>query len=224
MLRADLAQSLQVPLGRHQHAGRARHRLDDHGGDVARVVQRDDALEVVGEVRAPRGLAARVGVVREVVRVRQVVHARQLRAEELAVVDHAAHGDAAEAHAVVAALAADEARARALAAHAVVGERDLERGVHRLRARVGEEHVVEARPAASARSRWRARTRPGAPSGRAARIPSRAIWRPTASAISRAAVARVHAPQPRDAVEDLPALRRPVVHAGGAARAGAASP
>ena len=66
-----------------------------------------------------------------------------MRAELLAVADDAADRDAAEADAVIAALAADEARARALALRAVIGERDLERGVDRLRARVAEEHVVE---------------------------------------------------------------------------------
>ena len=64
-------------------------------------------------------------------------------AEELAVAGDAADGDAAEADAVIAALAADQALARALAADAVIGERDLERGIDRLRAGVGEEHMVE---------------------------------------------------------------------------------
>ena len=44
---------------------------------------------------------------------------------------------------MIAALAADQAGARALAARAVIGERDLERGIDRLGAGVGEEHVVE---------------------------------------------------------------------------------
>ncbi len=96
-----------------------------------------------------------------------------MRAEELAVVDHAADGDAAEADAVVAALAADEAGARAFAAHAVVGERDLQRGVHRLRAGVGEEHVVEPVRQPAHDLVRRARTPPGGPSGTAARSPSR---------------------------------------------------
>ena len=38
---ADLAQSLQIALRRDQHAGRARHRLDDHRGNGRCVMQRD---------------------------------------------------------------------------------------------------------------------------------------------------------------------------------------
>ena len=72
-----------------------------------------------------------------------MVDAGEQRAEMLAVVDDAADRDAAEADAVIAALAADQAGAGAFAAHVVIGERDLERGVDRLGARVAEEHVVE---------------------------------------------------------------------------------
>ena len=72
-----------------------------------------------------------------------MIDAGEQRAEEFPVVDDAADRDAAEADAVIAALAADQARARALAAHIVVRERDLERGVDRLRTRIAEEHVVE---------------------------------------------------------------------------------
>jgi hypothetical protein len=72
-----------------------------------------------------------------------VVDAGQERAEEFAVVDDAADGDAAEADAVIAALAADQPGARALAAHIVIRERDLERGIDRLRARIAEKHAVE---------------------------------------------------------------------------------
>ena len=80
-------------------------------------MQRDDALELVGEMRAPVRLALAEGLVLAVVGVRQVIDAGQQRAEELAVVDDAADRDAAEADAVIAALAADQARARAFAAH-----------------------------------------------------------------------------------------------------------
>ena len=48
VLVADLAQPLQVALGRDQHAGRARDRLDDDGGDGRGVVQIDEAFERIG--------------------------------------------------------------------------------------------------------------------------------------------------------------------------------
>ena len=44
---------------------------------------------------------------------------------------------------MIAALAADQAGAGALAVDLVIGERDLERGVGRFRAGIAEEHVVE---------------------------------------------------------------------------------
>ena len=66
-----------------------------------------------------------------------------MRAEELAVVDHAADRDAAEADAVIALLASDQPLPRAFAAQAVIGDRDLQRGVDGLGAGVREEHVIE---------------------------------------------------------------------------------
>ena len=107
-------------------------------------MQRDDALELVGEMRAPVRLALAEGLLLAIVGRGQVVDAGEQRAEEFAVGDDAADRDAAEADAVIAALAADQARARAFAADVVIGERDLERGVDRLRAGIGEEHMVEA--------------------------------------------------------------------------------
>ena len=89
------------------------------------------------------GSPLREGLLGAVVGAGQVVDAGQHVAELLAVGTDAADRDAAEADAVVAALAADEAGARALAAGLVIGERDLERGVDRLRPRVGEEGIVE---------------------------------------------------------------------------------
>ena len=142
--RADLAQPLEVALRRHQHAGRAGHRLDDHRRDGRWIVQREQALELVGELGAVRGLPSRERVPRQVVRVRGGGRRRRRRAEHLAVRRDAADRDAAEVDAVVAALAADEAEALRLAARAVIGERDLERGVDRLGARVGEEDAREA--------------------------------------------------------------------------------
>ena len=143
-LSADRAQPLEVALRRRQHAGGSRHRLDDHRGDGRWVVQRDDALELVREVRAPGRLAAAEGVVLQVVRVRQVIHAGQhAGAEHLAVGDDAADRDAAEADAVIALLAADEPRALRLAAHAVIADGDLQRRVHGLGSGIHEEHVIE---------------------------------------------------------------------------------
>ena len=77
----------------------------------------DDALELVGEMRAPFRLALAEGLVLAVVGRRQMVDAGEQRPEEFAVVDDAADRDAAEADAVIAALASDQARARAFAAH-----------------------------------------------------------------------------------------------------------
>ncbi len=75
MLVADRAQALEVALGRRVDADRARHRLDDHRGDGRGIVQRAQPLEVVGQMRAPFGLAARERVVLEVERVAHVVDA-----------------------------------------------------------------------------------------------------------------------------------------------------
>jgi hypothetical protein len=72
-----------------------------------------------------------------------MIDARQHGTEPLAVVDHAADGDAAETDAVIATFTPDEAGARALAVGAMVGERDLERAVDRFRARVAVEGVIE---------------------------------------------------------------------------------
>ena len=145
VLGADLAQALQVALGRDQHAGGAGHRFHDHGGDVGGVVQGDQAFELIGQVRAVFRLALGEGVLFQVVGMRQVVHARQQRgAEGLAVAADAAHRHAAEAHAVIAALAADQAGAGSVAFGAVIGQGDLQRRIHRLRAGAGVEHVGEA--------------------------------------------------------------------------------
>ncbi len=73
-----------------------------------------------------------------------MVDARQQRAEHLAIVDDAADRSAAEADAVIAALAADQAGAGALALDLMIGQRDLERGIGGLRSGIAEEHVIEA--------------------------------------------------------------------------------
>ncbi len=82
MLRADFAQLLQVALRRYQYARGTGERLDDHGGDGRCIVQRDEALQFLGEMLAPRGLALRERVVREIVRMRQMIHRGQQRARK----------------------------------------------------------------------------------------------------------------------------------------------
>jgi len=140
---ADGAQPLKVPLRRRQNSGRARHRLDDDRGDGRGIVQRHDALQFVGKMCTPVRLALGEGLMFAAIGRRQMIDPGQKRAEEFAVVDDAADGNPAEADAVIAALAADEPGARAFPAHIMIGQRDLERGIDRLRAGIAEEHPVE---------------------------------------------------------------------------------
>ena len=82
---------------------------------------------------------------REVVGVRQVIDAgHHDRAEHLAVGDHAADRHAAEADAVIALLAPDEAGPAALAAQTLIAVGHLQRGIDRLGTRVGEEHARQS--------------------------------------------------------------------------------
>ena len=106
-------------------------------------MQRHQAIELVGQMRAPLRLADGEGLLGAVIGRRQMIDAGHQRAELLAVGDDAADRDAAETDAVIAALAADQPHARGVAAHVMKGERDLERGVDRFRAGIAEEHVVE---------------------------------------------------------------------------------
>ena len=133
--------------------------------------------------RAVLRLAAREGVACRVVRVRQVVDAGEQRAEHLAVADDAADRDAAEADAVIAALAADQPRARAFAARAVIGERDLERRVDRFGAGIGEEDVVEALRRDLRPGGWRTRRRADGRTGTSGRSRARRPARWIASTI-----------------------------------------
>ena len=113
-----------------------------------------------------------------------MIDAGEQRAEELAVGDDAADRDAAEADAVIAALAADQARARALPRARVIGERDLQRGVDRFRAGIAEEHVVEI----ARRQRRDARSRARRPSdGRTGRPAHSRARRPGAGSPRRSA-------------------------------------
>src|SRR5258707_15180403 len=73
-----------------------------------------------------------------------MIDARKMRCERPAVVHHAADRHATEADAVVAALAADQPGAGRLTGRAMIGHRDLERGVDRLRTGIGEEDAVQS--------------------------------------------------------------------------------
>ncbi|KAG1165613.1 hypothetical protein G6F35_018683 [Rhizopus arrhizus] len=98
-------------------------------------MQRHDAVQRIGQVGAPVRLAARIGHLLAVIGMRQVVHIGQQIAEGLAVAADARHRQSPETHPMVRAFASDQPHALALAARPVVAQRDLQRGVDRLRAR-----------------------------------------------------------------------------------------
>ena len=107
----------------------------------------DQPFKLICEVRAPRRLPAGERHVRQIVRVREMIDPGQQGAREgFAVGDHAPDRDAAKAHSVIAFGATDQAEAAAITACPVVGERDLECGIDRLRTGIGEEHVLETVP------------------------------------------------------------------------------
>ncbi|MCY1304760.1 hypothetical protein D9M70_545290 [compost metagenome] len=142
MLVADGAQAFQVTLRRDEHAGRAGDRFDDAGGDGFGAVQRHQPLEIIGKFGAVLRLALDEGVLGEVVGVAKVVRTGKLR-EDAAVVEDAADRNAAKADTVIAALAADQAGAGALANRALVGDRDFQRRVDRFGTGAGEEHAIK---------------------------------------------------------------------------------
>src|SRR4030095_15983965 len=89
------------------------------------------------------GLPAAVGHVLQVVRVGQMIDAGQYAAKRLAGGGDAAGGNGAEANTVITSLSSHEHVTVSFAARPVKSERDLERGIHCLGARIGEEHVIE---------------------------------------------------------------------------------
>ena len=124
--------------------------------------------------------------------------------------------DAAEIDAVIRALARDEHRAPALAARLVIGERDLHRGVDRLRPRVGEEDAVQVarRQLRDARRELELLRMRRAVNG--AHEVELAQLRADRVGDLLAAVAGGDAEQARRRVDDLVAAVVPVVHAFGA--------
>ena len=89
------------------------------------------------------GLPAAEGVALRIVGVRQMVDAGKQRPVRRAVGPDAAYGYPPEADPVVGALASDQAGAGGLPAPPVEGQRDLQRGVHRLGPGVDEERVAQ---------------------------------------------------------------------------------
>ena len=215
MLVADRAQALEIALRRRQHAGRGGERLDDDGGDGRGIVQRHQPVKRVGQMRAPFRLADGEGLLLAVIGHRQMIDAGHQRAELLAVRHDAADGDAAEADAVIAALAPDQAHARALVPNFVIGERNFQRGVDRLRAGIAEEDMIkiagsERRDARSELEGFRMRE-----------LKRRRVVELGRLALDRrhdriAVMAGVRAPEAGGAVDQLAPVRREVMHVLGA--------
>ncbi len=144
MLRADLADAFEIALRRNEHTHQGRDRLDEHRCDRRRIMELHELLELVRQLRAVFRLAAREGVALQVVRVRDVIHhGIKVGRPELAIRADAAEGRAAQVHAVIRALAADDLGALGVTLKPVIGESDLHRGIDRFGARVREEHVIQ---------------------------------------------------------------------------------
>ena len=146
VLVANLAQALHIALGWDVPASAARNRLHDHSGDVAGVVQHQNAVFQLEQwVFGPdRLFVVDVGVVHRVVDETHVVHTRQqLRAIDLAVGGQATDAHAAKVDAVVSLFAANEHIAVAFAPSAVVGQRHFQGRVGRFGAGVAKQHLVQ---------------------------------------------------------------------------------
>ncbi len=139
---ADFAQSLQVTVGRNHDPARAGEWLDDHGGNVRRVMQGNDVEQLVGKFGAVLGHAAREVVLLEL-GVRHVIGFDSLP-EQLAIGADAADRNAPEVDTVVALFPADQPGLAGLTLGAPVGTRHLQRSVNRFRARTGEEDMFQA--------------------------------------------------------------------------------
>ena len=133
-----LPDPIEVALGRHEAAARVLERLQDHGRHGVGSLEQDAVLDLVG---CPQRVAARGRAVG--VRVGHVAHSRQERLEVVAQRRDARGRERAERGAVVGHLARDDLGAPRVAAQAVVGARQLERGLDGLGAARGEEDAVE---------------------------------------------------------------------------------
>jgi hypothetical protein len=177
-------------------------------------VDLDDVFKLVGQMRAPGRLPAREGVVVQVVGVGQMVDIAQKRAEIAAVTGDAGNRQPAEAHAVIGLGPADQLHPVRIAPDLVIRPRDLERGIDRLRSRIGEEHPVEP-GGGEAGDPLRQHE-----SGRMAHLEGRDIVHPRRLILDRPhdprlIMAGIHAPEPGHGIQNLPAVGGGVVHAAG---------
>ena len=78
-------------------------------------MQGDEGFQFVGEMGAPFRLAAQEGLPLAIIGRGQMIDARKPKAESLAIGDHAAHRNPAEAYAVISTHAPDETLALRLA-------------------------------------------------------------------------------------------------------------
>src|SRR4029077_18365613 len=106
-------------------------------------MQSDETIEIVCKMRPPFRLADAEGLFLAIVSRYQMVDAGEQRTELFAIVDDAANGNAPKADTVIAAHTTDQTHARGIAAHVVIGERNLERGGDSFRSGVAEKYVIE---------------------------------------------------------------------------------
>ena len=106
-------------------------------------MQSHQVFQHIGQFGAVRRFTPAVGVLGRQMRMRQMVHIRQQRAELLTIGANAAHRHAAKAHAMIAAFAPDQPHAGAFAARLVIGECDFQRRIGGFAAGIGEENAVQ---------------------------------------------------------------------------------
>ena len=216
MLAADLAQPLEIAARRHDPAGGTLYRLDDYRGNSGSVVQCHQPLQLIGQVQAPLRQAAAEAHVGGRVGMRQVIDpGHHHRGEHPAIVADAPDRDPAQPDPVIAALTADHPGTAGLAAHAVIADRNLKRGIDRLGAGIDEEHPI-VRPSpegGNARGEFERRLM--------AQLEARAVVEPLHLVADRAHDSRMRvtqwrAPHPRQAIEHALLADQRVVRAGGA--------
>ena len=175
-------------------------------------MQSHQVFQHIGQFGAMRRLAPAIAVLGRQMRMRQMVHIRQQRAELLAIGPDAAHRHAAKTHAMIAALAPNQAHPRAFAPRLVIGQRDFQRGIGAFTTRIGEKHAVHAigRHIRHARGGFKGDRVAKLEGGR--EIHDRRLLLDRLHNLSPA-MPGITAPKARGTVQNLPALGRVVMHA-----------